>query len=212
MADDEKDENHPNVEINNDVEQEPAELFEKLVESRQDVVQVSEKVKNVSKGSRKYLITQIKELCEKQGLNSAEYKLSRQKKNELQKILADVMSQGVAKIMQEEIDQVGVTKEVLEKTEGDKKTQFVVAALTRLNLAMMKGIEMLSQKLELGYELKGWAESFEGGSMRDELQNCIHEIYSENPWLEEYLSCWTRYAMLMISSALMSVRKQNIFE
>ena len=72
MVDDEKDENHPNVEINNDVEQEPAELFEKLVESRQDVVQVSEKVKNVSKGSRKYLITQIKELCEKQGLNSAE--------------------------------------------------------------------------------------------------------------------------------------------
>ena len=79
MIDDEKDERSPNVEINNDVEQEPAEMFENLVESRQDIVRVSEKVKTVSKGSRKYLIAQIKELCEKQGLNSAEYKLSRAK-------------------------------------------------------------------------------------------------------------------------------------
>ena len=74
---DEKNENHPDVEVNTEDVQEPTEMFQDLVESRQDVVQVSEKVKTVSKGSRKYLIAQIKELCEKQGLNSGEYKEGR---------------------------------------------------------------------------------------------------------------------------------------
>jgi len=215
MSDDEKDTANPNVEI---IKQElpevvvPEELFENLIESRSDPVQVSEKVKQVTKGSRKYLIAQIKELCEKQGLNSVDLKLSRQKKADLQKILADTLSKGVEQVMQSEIDEIGITAEVIEKTEGDKKTQFVVAALTRLNLAAMKGVEILSQRLELGYEIKGWAESFESGSMRDELQNCLHEIYTDNPWLEDYLSCWTRYGMLMISSALMSLRKQALRE
>ena len=120
------------------------------------------------------------------------------------------MSKGVEKIMDEEIEGIGMTEELKEKTNGDKKTQFVVAALTRLNLAAMKACEMLSQRLELGYELKGWAESFESGSMRDELMNCLHEIYTDNPWIEDYLSCWTRYGMLMISSALMSIKKQDV--
>lgn len=187
---------------------EPEELFENLISENQEAVQISEKVKQPAKGSRKALMNQIKELCKKLEKDPAEFKLSRQKKDDLKIILSDLMQAGIEKVMDQEILDVGI--EVPEINQKNKKTQFVVAALTRMNLAVMRGVEMLSQNLELGYEVHGWAESFEKNRhLKEELQACLAEVYEENEWLDEYLSCWYRLGILFISTLLMSVRKQE---
>ena len=59
-------------------------MFEGMVEQS---VKVSEKAKNSAVGSRKYLISQIRELCGKVDVDPKSFKLSRCKKVELKQIL-----------------------------------------------------------------------------------------------------------------------------
>ena len=179
------------------------EMFEGMVEQS---VKVSEKAKKPVVGTRKYLISQIRELCGKVDMDPKSFKLSRCKKGELKQILADLVARGAEQVMKVEVEEVGVAEEVTENA----KDQFIVASLTRLKFCMMSIIEIGSQKLDLGFEIRGWVKTFEDNKeMKKELQVCIYEIWKENEWLTDYLNCWSRMAMLMLSSAMMCLKKQE---
>ena len=148
-------------------------------------------------GTRLYYIQKIRQLGEKLQKNTRNYKLSRMKKVELAQLMGELTNEAAESLQSPHLPQVRNSSDA------------TISTLYRFNNIVMNTIEHLSNvtKDHTGVYLKDWAKNIEAcPNAKSEMQRVLYDMLQENPWLEEYLSTTSRYVMLLVTSAMMSLR------
>jgi len=143
--------------------------------------------------------------------------ISKKNKTELKHILSALMEEAVKKVQTIEMSKACEIEEV-PPIEGphpanimNLKKDVAVNALARFGLIAMQVTEKISKTYKpYGFVVKDWSKKFtDDERLLDELKQCIGDIYDENQWLETALDCYTRMYILLLSTFMMSIEKDN---
>ena len=192
------------IEAKNETEEEKEPIIEEIVPPF-----------NLSKrASRVQILQQIYDLNEKMG-RPRPTGISKFRKDDLKKILANLMEEAVHKIqnppIKEDVGDEKISDALPEKVYNtpNMKEQMIASALVRFTYMVQDVAEKITKAHKPGgFVLDGWRACFTNDQrMEDELKQCMVEIYRENQeFLEPMLTATSRLFLLLGSTAVMSLK------
>lgn len=161
--------------------------------------------KEIKRNSKEALINNILKVVEKYDLefDFSDTKLKRMNKENLTKLLAEVMEQSV---------KIDMAKSVGVDPRGGGKVVTLGALRMIHNIAAVgfeKGFNQFASPY-VGMESQGFAESLSDPSIQPSVDECLTEIAAENPEILEYFdSPYTRLALVWCGALMTCLKKKQ---
>ena len=168
--------------------------------------QKESEVKKPKRNSKEELLTKILKVVEKYELDFdySDTRLKRMNKQELTKVLAEVMESSV---------KIDMAKSMGVDPNSSNKV-VTLTALRMIHNLCATGVEKVWNSVGTrytGYEVEGFAESLRDPSLQTSIDECLTEIAAENPEVLQYFdSPYTRLALVWSGVLISCIKRKTI--